>query len=200
MQAFPGRDLSPMLTGRVDAAELDAPIYFMTQDRITTGLRERGIVSREPYEGVAGNASVESVIAHHDGELWKLNHYYDVDPARAAARRRRVVWELHNLTRDPEERENLADGDEKAFAAMHALLDETRGTQPTDPRAHQLEPELEPTCVSRGVYTPFVDAGSLSVWRATSRWWRRGRGRWGRGRSRGSWLARSTTRPGGRPG
>ena len=52
----------------------------MTEDRITTGLRERGIVSREPYEGVTGNASVESVIAHHDGELWKLNHYYDVDP------------------------------------------------------------------------------------------------------------------------
>ena len=125
VQAFPGRDLSPMLRGRVEAAELDAPIYFMTQDRITTGLRERGIVSREPYEGVAGNASVESVIAHHDGELWKLNHYYDADPA-APPPDDEVVWELHNLTRDPKERENLADDDEKSFAAMHALLDETR--------------------------------------------------------------------------
>ena len=54
VQALPGRDLSPLLTGRADASELDAPIYFMTEDRITTGLRERGIVSREPYEGVPG--------------------------------------------------------------------------------------------------------------------------------------------------
>ena len=113
-----------MLTARADASELDAPIYFMTEDRITTGLRERGVVSREPYEGVAGNASIESVIAHQAGELWKLNHYYNVDPT-ASPTDDDVVWELHNLTRDPEERDNLAQ-DGGTFEAMHALLDEAR--------------------------------------------------------------------------
>ena len=124
VQALPGRDLSPMLTGRADASELDAPIYFMTEDRITTGLRERGVVSREPYEGVSGNASIESVIAHEAGELWKLNHYYDVDPTSSPTDDE-VVWELHNLTRDPEERDNVAH-DGAAFDAMHALLEEAR--------------------------------------------------------------------------
>ena len=96
----------------------------MTEDRITTGLRERGMVTREPYEGVSGNASIESVIAHHAGELWKLNHYYDADPMSPPTDDD-VVWELHNLTRDPEERDNVAH-DGATFDAMHALLDKSR--------------------------------------------------------------------------
>ncbi len=137
VQALPGRDLSPMLTGRAAASELDAPIYFMTEDRITTGLREQGVVSREPYDGVAGNASIESVIAHRATgpnaavELWKLNHYYDVDPTASPADDE-VVWELHNLTRDPEERDNLAH-EGVAFEAMHALLVETRAVNRLTP-------------------------------------------------------------------
>ena len=133
---LPGRDLSPMLTGRADASQFDAPIYFMTEDRITTGLRERGVVSREPYDGVGGNASIESVIAHHAGELWKLNHYYDVDPEASPADDE-VVWELHNLTRDPEERDNVADDSTSVRRHARAPRRSPR-PQPTHSRAHQL--------------------------------------------------------------
>ena len=131
VQALPGRDLSPMLTERAPVSELDAPVYFMTEDRITSGLRERGIVSQEPFDAIVGNASIETVVAHRPTgtngalELWKLNHYYDVDPLADGPLDDEVVWELHNLTRDPEERDNRAD-DGSAFDAMHALLQTTR--------------------------------------------------------------------------
>ena len=194
VQALPGRDLSPVLTGRADASELDAPIYFMTEDRITTGLRERGMVSREPYEGVSGNASIESVIAHHDGRALEAEPLLRRRSHVAARRRRRGLGAPQPHPRSRRARQRRARRRQRSPPCTPSST-KARAHNRLTPAPHQ----LEPTCVSCGVYTPFVDAGSLRG-RATSRWWRRGRAGWGRGRSRGSWLGRSSARRGGRLG
>lgn len=156
-QPLPGRDLSPLLRSRGEADTLDAPIYFMTEDQISRGTRERGRLTQEPYVPVGQPARVESVIASRptgpDGtaELWKLNHYYErlagweaehgiawhPPPPEPAD----PQWELHNLSADPEERTNLADREAVADTrkALGRILDSERATKRRVP-AHRNHP------------------------------------------------------------
>jgi arylsulfatase A-like enzyme len=135
---FVGRDLSGVLTGAVAAAAVDAPVYFMTQDRILSGLRQTGLVSGQPYEPITGNASIEAVLTHlpaSDGapHLWKLNHYYDVDPRDDQDADADVIYELFDLTDDPEERVNRA-SEPASFAAAHPVLEAERDAKRTTPQ------------------------------------------------------------------
>ncbi|HEX6311995.1 MAG TPA: sulfatase-like hydrolase/transferase [Acidimicrobiia bacterium] len=140
---LPGRDLSPLLAGRVGEHTLDAPIYFMTEDEITRGSRTVGLISREPFSPVAEPARIESVIARLptgvDGsrELWKLNRSFarlhgddggngDVPDDQ---------WEAHNLTTDPEERHNVADVADREVARLRELLDSERDRKRLVPEA-----------------------------------------------------------------
>ena len=134
-----GRDLSPLLRGEATPEAVDAPVYFMTDDDISRGDRQRNIVTREPYEAVAGPARVESVIARiasgpaGEPELWKLNRYFtelEADPDAEVV----DEWELHNLTRDPEERANLALDPPRELDGMRAVLELTRGRKRLTPR------------------------------------------------------------------
>ena len=143
-QALPGRDLSCVLTGSVTEAAVDAPVYFMTEDQISRGLRTTNRFTGDPFEPVGEPGNVESVITHlptGDGgvdELWKLNHYYDRLPDWEESRGIPQVpfapppadpqWELHNLTVDPEERTNLAGtaGRAAAFSRLQTVLERTR--------------------------------------------------------------------------
>ena len=160
-QPLPGRDLSGVITGREAAATLDAPIYFMTEDAITRGLTQRNVLSGDPFESLEAAACIESVVAELPtgadgaGELWKLNHYYErlddwyadhgVAPDPFAAPAAEPSWELHNLTRDPEERTNLAGqaGDEQS--RLQTLLEAQReesvhlGRLLAEPLAEQLK-------------------------------------------------------------
>jgi len=130
-----GRDLSALLRGEATPDAVDAPVYFMTDDDISRGDRQRNIVTREQYDAVAGPARVESVIARiasgpaGEAELWKLNRYFAEMEADGDDE-----WELHNLTRDPEERDNLALDPPRELAAMRAVLDLTRGRKRLTPR------------------------------------------------------------------
>jgi arylsulfatase A-like enzyme len=141
-QELPGRDLSPLLLGRVAPDAVDAPIYFMTEDQISRGASQRGIASREPYDAVGEPANVESVVARlatgDDGapELWKLNHYYErlddwysdqgITVSPLAAPPAPEQWELHNLTADPEERDDLAGRATAPMSELQSLLDAER--------------------------------------------------------------------------
>jgi arylsulfatase A-like enzyme len=123
-QPLPGRDLSGVLTGAVASETLTTPIYFMTEDEVSRGITQTNVLTGAPFEAVGPPAHVESVIAElatGDGgatELWKLNHYYerldDWYEAHGVARNAFLPaaaepeFEVHNLTRDPEERHNLA--------------------------------------------------------------------------------------------
>jgi arylsulfatase A-like enzyme len=140
-QALPGRDLSDMLTGTTRSIDV-APIYFLTEDDVTSGLDQANVLSGKPFDNVAPPGKVESVIATlptgTDGadELWKLNHYYErlddwyADKGFArnpfAGPAADPVFELHNLSRDPEERKNRAGDADNALMNMKAVLDAER--------------------------------------------------------------------------
>lgn len=147
-QSLVGRDLSPVIRAGSDESLESAPVYFMTEDQISRGLRTASPVTGREYEPVPEPANVESLVAalpHADGSthLWKLNHYYerlpdweeivgitgtgDPDPVPSE-------WELHDLTVDPEERTNLADHPDTPIDQLRALLVETRGQQRRVPR------------------------------------------------------------------
>jgi arylsulfatase A-like enzyme len=130
-QPLVGRDLSGLLGGSTTAADVDAPVYFMTEDQITMGLRTVNLFTGDPFEPVGEPGKVESVIMRlptADGgadELWKCSRYYDTldDSSDVPSQ-----WELHNLTVDPEERTNraaLAD-DAAVLAQLRTALEETR--------------------------------------------------------------------------
>lgn len=159
-QPLPGRDLSPLLTGgsgsSLDALDsLDGPIYFMTEDQISRGLKQANRFNGTPITPVAAPAKVESVITRlptgEDGalELWKLNHYYDtlpeweaevgVVPTPTGDDENPEAWELHNLSRDPEERANRADA-----ATDAATLGVLRGTLETARRDQRRVPAVHP--------------------------------------------------------
>jgi arylsulfatase A-like enzyme len=141
-QPLPGRDLSGILTGAATAESQTSPIYFMTEDNPSKGLTQVNILNGTPFDPVTGACCVESVITHlptgADGgdELWKLNHYYerlddwyaDHGVARNpfAGPAAEDLYELHNLTVDPEERSNKATSDLKALSSLSSALEAQR--------------------------------------------------------------------------
>ena len=149
-QALPGRDLSGIVTGKAEAASVASPLYFMTEDDVSRGISEQNILTGKSYEPVPYPSKVESVItslpAGTDGsdELWKLNHYYErlddwnaehgipKNPFLGAPAE--PLFELHNLTVDPEERHNRVSDDAAALSQMQSLLDAQREAKRLLPR------------------------------------------------------------------
>lgn len=148
--ALAGRDLSPLITGSAAPASLDAPLYFMTEDDVCRGLSMRNLFTGKAYDGVPEPSKIESVIAtlptgpEGRGELWKLNHYYErlddfdeahgVAPNPFAGPAADPVWELHNLTLDPEERHDLHAQAAAALAELQRVLDAEREAKRLVPR------------------------------------------------------------------
>jgi arylsulfatase A-like enzyme len=139
---LPGRDLSTLLTGQASEAEVARPIYFMTEDDVSRGSHQINIFSGQPYDAVPEPSNIESVItALPTGpggaeEIWKLNHYYeqcatDREPLEPAAG---PVFELHNLSIDPDERHNRADEAAEVLDQMHSMLVAERQSKRLQPR------------------------------------------------------------------
>jgi arylsulfatase A-like enzyme len=142
VRPLPGRDLSGLLAGRTAPADAASPIYFMTEDAITSGQSQRNVLTGDPFDALPAPASIESVVASLPtgpggaDELWKLNHYYErldewheaqgLAPRHAAGPAAEPEWELHNLSADPEERHNVADAAPDARSAMAVLLEQER--------------------------------------------------------------------------
>lgn len=133
---LPGRDLAPLLRGAVAEADVDAPIYFTTEDQMTRGIRLRSVVTGEAFEPVREPANLESVIttlSSDNGEraLWKLTRYYEVPGGSDAAPEQ---WEAYDLTNDPEERTDLAgDGVGDILAELRDLLEHEHATKRLEP-------------------------------------------------------------------
>ncbi len=146
---LPGRDLSRLITGSAPAESFAAPLYFMTEDDVTRGQSMRNMFTGSPYEAVPEPSKVESVVAllptGTDGsnELWKLNHYYerldDFDQAHDlpanpfAGAPADAEWEVHNLTLDPEERDNRW-GKTDAAMDLQRILEDERDAKRLVPR------------------------------------------------------------------
>ncbi len=140
--ALPGRDLSGVATGKATAASVAAPVYFMTEDNPSKGLTQVNILNGKPFEAVGHPSNIESVITtiptgpNGSDELWKLNHYYErlddwyeekgfaknpfLGPAADP------IFELHNLTEDPEERHNRAGDANGVLSRLTSFLDSER--------------------------------------------------------------------------
>lgn len=134
---LPGRDLSALLTGQASEAEMARPVYFMTEDDVSRGSHQINFFSGVPYQAVHQPSNIESVITTLPTgpggaeEIWKLNHYYeqyDTDGAQ--------VFELHNLSTDPEERSNLAGEASEVLGRLHALLVSEGQAKRQQPRGH----------------------------------------------------------------
>ena len=135
---LPGRDLSGLLTGKASAPSVATPIYFMTEDDITRGLNQTNVLTGKPFTPVAQPSNIESVITTlptGDGgtpELWKLNHYYErldewnadhgIKPNPFAAPAAEPVFEMHNLTADPEERHNRVSDATTELSQLQSVL------------------------------------------------------------------------------
>jgi arylsulfatase A-like enzyme len=147
---LPGRDLSGVIRGSVAPETVAEPVYFMTEDDISRGLHERNALTGEPFTPIDPVSKVESVVttlatgADGSAELWKLNHYYERIDAWHAERGiapnpfepppGEPFFELHNLTRDPEERANLAGAEVVALSRMRTVLEEQRDAKRLLPR------------------------------------------------------------------
>ena len=114
----------------------------MTEDDVTRGLTQTNILTGKPFDPLDQPSCIESVIAtlptgtDGAGELWKLNHYYErLDEWNAehgiaanpfAAPAAEPVFELHNLTTDPEERHNRVGDAADALSQLQSVLDAQR--------------------------------------------------------------------------
>ena len=142
VHALPGRDLSDLLTGKASAASVRTPVYFMTEDNPSKGSTQVNVLNGTPFDAVGQPSNIESVITTlptgPDGteELWKLNHYYErlddwyEDKGFAKnpflAPPADPIFELHNLTTDPEERHNRAADANGVLSQLTSLLDGQR--------------------------------------------------------------------------
>jgi arylsulfatase A-like enzyme len=141
-QPLPGRDLSALITSATAPESVASPLYFMTEDDISRGLTQNNVLSGKPFDAVDYPSRVESVITtlptgpRGAEELWKLNRYYErldewneahgvpTNPfARAPAD---PLFEMHNLTADPEERHNRVDDVPDALSRLQTILDRER--------------------------------------------------------------------------
>ncbi len=143
---LPGRDLSGVLTGRVAQEEVAGPVYFMTEDNPSKGASQVNLFTGAAFEAVGEPShtptSIESVLTTlptgPDGsdELWKLNHYYErldgwnqahgIPAPPFAGPAAEPLYELHNLTADPEERHNRAADEPSALSTLRSVLDDQR--------------------------------------------------------------------------
>ncbi len=142
---LPGRDLSGIVRGTSARPTAESPIYFMTEDDVTRGVTQVNILNGTPFDPVSPPVNIESVLAAlptGEGgaqELWKLNHYYErlddwyasqgIAPNPFAAPAAESQWELHNLSTDPEERDNRAADAPATLSNMKSVLEAERDTK-----------------------------------------------------------------------
>jgi hypothetical protein len=153
---LPGRDLSDVVTGKASAASTATPVYFMTEDNPSKGLTQTNILSGAAFEPVGQPSRIESVIATLPSgpggadELWKLNHYYErLDDWNAehgiaknpfVAPAAEPLFELHNLSTDPEERDNRAGQDRENLSRLRSVLEAQRDAKRRLPAHRNLVP------------------------------------------------------------
>lgn len=71
-----GKDISAAIRGQAAPGDLDAPIYFMTDDDPSRGLNQQNLIGLS-YAAVTQPNHIETVIARLGGSLWKYSRYFD---------------------------------------------------------------------------------------------------------------------------
>jgi len=148
--------LSGVVLGKTPSPSIESPIYFMTEDDVTRGVTQVNILDGKPFDPVAPPINIESVITSLPTggggaqELWKLNHYYErldewyagrgVAPNPFLGPAAEPEWELHNLTADPEERNNRAVDHSVALSSMRSVLESERDAKRLIPALRNATP------------------------------------------------------------
>ena len=152
-RTLPGRDLSSVITGTVTPETVAAPVYFMTEDDVARGSSarqplHRGAVrdrcgarpmwsrsSRPCRPPTAGHRSSGSSTTTTSGSM-SGTPSTACPPNPFATPPAESLYELHNLSRDPEERQNLAAGSPDALAQMQSVLSAQREEKRLLPAHH----------------------------------------------------------------
>lgn len=101
---LPGRSLYPFIKNPNQSRE-EVPMYFYTEDNPTEGPHNQNAVC-QTFEAMQEPASVEAVLLHIDGQLWKITHYYSVQGI-CSYELPGPYYEIYNVTQDPMELNNL---------------------------------------------------------------------------------------------
>jgi arylsulfatase A-like enzyme len=165
-QTLVGRDLSAVVTGKQDPNRSTAPLYFMTDDEISSGQNQFSPITGKPYQAVIQPNHVETVITAIDApegeQIWKYSRYFDnpqfwsspfqsdqltVDGKTVTKKKPlRPEFEMYNLAADELEKDNLADktnrsrADKAMAETLSRLLKEQR-------RAKRLYPKSLPVYI-----------------------------------------------------
>jgi arylsulfatase A-like enzyme len=156
-----GRNLSPVVLGQQDPNRSTSPLYFMTDDEISSGQNQISPLSGKPYHSVIQPNHIETVITAIDApggeQIWKYSRYFDnpqfwsspfqydqveVDGKTITKKKPlRPEFEMYNLSADQLEEDNLADKSnrsraDKAIAnALGNLLKEQREAKRLYPKS-----------------------------------------------------------------
>ena len=118
---------------------------------MSRGSHQINLFTGQPYEAVQQPSNIESVITTLPtgpggaAEIWKLNHYYDQSDTGKEQLAPVVgsVFELQNLSTDPEERRNHAGEAAEVLRQLQALLVAERQSKRRQPR-HQCPASVAP--------------------------------------------------------
>jgi len=116
-----GRDLSPIIKGDAKEPAGDDTLYFMTDDKVETGLDMTNRLSGRPYPSLIQPNSLETVITRLDGQIWKYTRYFDNErfvgqPGNQTPDQVPVQrffpdqLECYNVSEDPTETQNRLSG------------------------------------------------------------------------------------------
>lgn len=131
-----GRDLSKVVSGKIDPDVSTEPIYFMTDDEISSGLHQTNPVTNKPYSSVIQPNHIETVIADlrakpgDEPQIWKYSRYFDNPqfwtnpfvfdvnmkdgkPVKTT-KPQKAEFEMYNVSSDPKEQVNLAQASNKS--------------------------------------------------------------------------------------
>ena len=125
-----GRDLTRIVTGETNPGFSKEPIYFMTDDEISSGLHQTNPVTNKPYASVIQPNHIETVIADlrakpgDEPQIWKFSRYFDNpqfwtnpfvsdvnmkdDKPVKTTKPQPPEFEMYNVSADPKEQDNLA--------------------------------------------------------------------------------------------
>jgi arylsulfatase A-like enzyme len=139
-----GRDLSPLVMDR-GAVPPDEPVYFMTSDDVSRGLRQ--ITGRRHWTSVIPPNQIETIVVELVGRTWKYSRYYQEKSSLSEYISNPEMedfieeyndvpdqYEMYDLSNDPIEAVNLAGRSHAMEATLRAILDAQRAQKALTPK------------------------------------------------------------------
>lgn len=71
-----GRNLAPLIMGRTQPSQIEAPVYFMTDDDPSRGDNQQNFIGIA-YDSVIQPNHIETIITRIGNGLWKYTRYFD---------------------------------------------------------------------------------------------------------------------------